>query len=319
MRVVSFRSVDRIANEFGDLTVDRVPKERYSEDDLIERASGTDGLFVHSENDYTANVFDTLSDLRVIGKAGSGIDNIDVDAATENGIVVLHTPGMNGVAVAEFTVGALVSFARRVPTAETHLRTGGWRSESWWGTELRDKTVGIVGLGAAGFETARRLEPFGVELLVADPYVDSDRVRSVNGTRVPFDELLAESDIVSFHVRLTEETEGMLGADEFDLLDDEAILINTSRGEVIERTALYDALEADAIGGAVLDVFHEEPPNPSDPVFDFENVLTTPHLAGATVETRVRMLATTARNVRKVLHGEPVDEEYVANPTALDS
>lgn len=318
MRVVSFRSVDRVADEFGDLTVVREPKERYSEDELLERAAGADGLFVHSENEYTANLFEHLPDLRAIGKAGSGIDNIDVDAATANDVAVLHTPGMNGVAVAEFTVGALVSFARRIPTAETHLRGGGWRSEDWWGAELRDKTVGIVGLGAAGFETARRLEPFGVDLLVADPYVDDDRVEAVGGTRVSFEELLGESDVVSFHVRLTDETEGMLGPDEFDRLDEDAILVNTSRGEVIDRDALHAALSADAVGGAVLDVFHEEPPAPSDPVFEHENVLATPHLAGATVETRVRMLATTARNVRKVLHGEPVDEEFVANPEVLD-
>lgn len=318
MKVVSFRSIERISDEFGGLSVQREPKRRYTEAELIDRAAGADALFVHSENDYTAAVFDGVPELRAIGKAGSGIDNIDVDAATERDIAVLHTPGMNGVAVAEFTVGAIVSLARNLHAAENHLLEGGWRSQEWWGTELRDKTVGIVGLGAAGFETARRLVPFDVELLVADPYVSQERIDEVGATRVPLEELLQRVDIVSLHVRLTDETEGMIGPAEFDLLDDTALLVNTSRGAVVDRTALRDALETDSIGGAALDVFHEEPPDPDDPILERENVLATPHLAGATVETRERMLATTARNVRRVLNGEPVAEEYLANPDALE-
>lgn len=318
MRVVSFRSVAQIEEEFGDMEVKTVPKQRYSQTELIEHASGADALFVHSENEYSAELVDRVPELKAVGKPGSGIDNIDVEAATDRGVAVLHTPGMNAVAVAEYTVGALVSFARRLSAAEEHLRDGGWRSEEWWGTELRGKTVGIVGLGAAGFETARRLEPFDVELLVTDPYVSEEQVDTVDADRVPLEELVSNADVVSLHVRLTDETEGMFGTEQFDALDDDAILVNTSRGSVIEYDALRNALATDTIGGAVLDVFHEEPPDPSDPVFEHENVLATPHVAGATTETRVRMLRTTAKNVRRVLHGEPVDDEHVANPSVLE-
>lgn len=318
MNVVTFRSVDRVIDEFGALSVHREPKQRYTQAELKERVGDADGLFVHSENDYTEALFEATPNLRAIGKAGSGIDNIDIDAATEHGIAVLHTPGMNGVAVAEFTVGAIVSLARRFHAAEDHLLEGGWRSEDWWGTELRDKTVGIVGLGAAGYETARRLKPFDVDFLVSDPYVDQERIDEINGCRVSQDELLSNSDIVSLHVRLTDDTKGMIDTEAFELFADDALLINTSRGAVIERDALQNALESDAIGGAALDVFHEEPPNPDNPILNHENVVATPHLAGGTVQTRERMLATTARNVRRVLEGETVDDEYLANPAALN-
>lgn len=314
MNVVAFRSVDRVIDEFGDLSVQREPKQRYSPPELKERVGGADGLFVHSENDYTEELFNTTPNLRAIGKAGSGIDNINIDAATEHDIAVLHTPGMNGVAVAEFTVGAIVSLARRFHAAENHLLDGGWRSEAWWGTELRGKTVGIVGLGAAGYETARRLKPFDVDFLVADPYVSQERINNINGTRVSLKELLSNTDIVSLHVRLTEETEGMIDDDAFELLDDNVLLVNTSRGAVIDWVALQNALETNAIGGAVLDVFHEEPPDPASSILNHENVVATPHLAGATVQTRERMLVATARNVRRVLEGQSVDEEYLANP-----
>lgn len=195
-----------------------------------------------------------------------------------------------------------------------HLQNGGWRSEAWWGIELRDKTIGLVGLGATGFETAKRLEPFGVNLLVMDPYVSDKRIDQVNAERVSLSELVERSDVVSLHVKLTEETREMIGADEFERMGEDSILINTSRGDVVEKTALTEALGEKEIHGAVLDVFHEEPPDENDPLFDLDNVLTTPHYAAATYKTRIEMLTTTAENVVRVLEGEEVDSEYIANP-----
>ena len=318
-KIVSFRSVDRIDSAFDSVDLDIVPKTKYTDAELIEYAEGASGLFVHSENDYTSTLFEASPDLRVIGRPGSGLDNIDLDAATENDVVIAFTPGMNAIAVAEFVVGSVISHIRDLHEASDHVRAGGWRSPDWWGTELRDKTVGIVGLGAAGYETANRLEPFDVEFLVADPYVDQDRVDEIGARRVELDDLLSASDFVSLHVRLTEETTGMIDAAAFDRMKETAVLINTARGRVVDHDALVEALTTGTIGGAVIDVYPNEPPEPTDPIFDCETASVTPHLAGATVETRTEMLETTAKNMLRILNGEAVDHQYIANPDVLDS
>lgn len=313
MQVVSFRPVHRVDDIFAEHSVTEIDRGRYPQQEVISRASGANALFVHSENSYTSQVIEALESLQVIGKPGAGIEHINVEAATEADVTVLHTPGLNAPAVAEFAVGGLIAFARRMPAAMEHLREGGWRGEEWWGVELRDKTVGLVGLGATGFETAQRLEPFGVDLLVADPYVSDERVEAAGAERASLPELLKRTDVLSLHVKLTEETRGLIGADELEQLPTDALLVNTSRGPVIDREALLDALRNDTIQGAVLDVFHNEPPDPTDPLLQQDNVLVTPHIAAATEKTRVEMLRTTAEKVVRVLDDRPVGEQYLAN------
>lgn len=315
-KIVSFRAIEHVEDVFDGYETRVVPKDRYPETEVMEYTADAQGLFIHSENTYSRAVIENAPDLKVIGKAGSGIDNIDVAAATENGVKVVHVPGMNAVAVSEHVVGMILSLYRRFRETEDHLRSGGWRSEALWGTELRGKTVGLIGLGAAGSETAKRLRPFGVDLIAHDPYVDESHAADLDVELVDLDDLLDRSDVVSVHVRLNEETRGMLGADELARLDEEALLVNTSRGAVVEEDALISALREGRIGGAGLDVFWTEPPGEDHPLFDFDNVLATPHLAGATRETRVRMLRTTAECVVKAIEGEPIDEQYVANPDA---
>ena len=316
-RLVAFRDVDPVADTFADLDVVAVPKGGYTTEALVERAAGAHALFVHSENEYGAALFDALPDLRVVGKPGSGIDNVDVAAATERGITVTHTPGMNADSVGEFAVGMLVSLLRTVGESEAHLRAGGWRSPEWWGRELRGETVGLLGLGATGTATAERLRPFGPDLVAHDPYVDEGHAEARGVELLGLDELLDRASVLSVHVRLTDETRGLVGADELARLGPDGVLLNTARAGVVERDALYDALRAERLAGAALDVFHEEPPAPDDPVFGFENVLATPHLAGAGRQTRVEMLATTAESVVSILAGDPVDDRLVANPEAL--
>ncbi len=316
-RLVAVRDVDPVAETFSDLDVVRVPKGRYTTAELIDRAAGATALFVHSENEYGATLFDALPDLRVVGKPGSGIDNVDVAAATERGIPVTHTPGMNADAVGEFAVGLLVSLLRKIGASERHLRAGGWRSHEWLSRELRDETVGLLGLGATGTATAERLRPFGPDLLAHDPQVDAARADAVGADLVRFDDLLERSSVLSVHVRLTDETRGLVDADALARLGTNGVVLNTARGAVIDRDALYDALRDDRLAGAALDVFHDEPPATDDPVFGFETVLTTPHLAGAGRKTRVEMLETTATSVVRLLAGDPVDERLVANPETL--
>jgi D-3-phosphoglycerate dehydrogenase len=317
-RLLSVRDVGPVAGTFADLDVDEVPKAKYTTDELVEHARGAHALFVHSENAFDRELFERVDSIRVIGKPGSGIDNIDIDAATDHGVTVTHTPGMNAMAVGEYTVGMVVAHWRNIPDGEDHVREGGWRSEAWWGTELVDKTVGLVGLGATGAETAARFEPFCGDLISVDPYVDPGKADDLGVELVEFGELLDRSDVVSLHVRLNDETRGMIDGDALDRMDEDALLVNTSRGEVVDRDALVGALRGGRIGGAVLDVFHEEPPDPDDELFDFETVLATPHLAGASRETRIRILRTTAEAVVDLLHGEAVDEGLLANPETLD-
>ncbi|WP_164471155.1 hydroxyacid dehydrogenase [Halorubrum sp. CSM-61] len=316
--IVSTRSIAWVDDAFDDVETEVVEKKRYDADELSEIVGDARGLFVHSENDFDATVIENAPNLEAIAKPGSGIDNIDIDAATEAGVVVLHTPGMNAVAVAEFTVGATLSHLRGIPAAQDHLEAGGWRSPDWWGGELRGKTIGIVGLGAAGSETAKRFRPFCEEILVYDPYVDDERLEEVGAERAELDGLLTRSDVVSVHVRLTPETEGLIDQRGVDLMKDGAVLVNTSRGAVVDYDAVAAALDAGTLGGAVLDVFHEEPPDPDGPLVGREDVLATPHLAGATTETRRRMLNATAENLAAILDGDAVDRQYVANPDALE-
>jgi len=318
MKLVSLRPIDRVSDIFNSLDVVEHPKQRYSEDELVNRVSDADAVYIHAENQFTESVLDNLPSLKVIGKPGSGVDNIDLDAAADRGIPVFHTPGMNAVAVAEYNVGILISLLRKISDARDHLAGGGWRSETWEGTEIRDKTVGIVGLGNTGIATGERLNAFDAELLATDPYVDQLRADEIEADLVEMNELLAESDIVLLHVRLTPDTVGLFGDAEFSQMKDSSVLINTARGQLTEREALLDHLEEGSIAGAALDVFHEEPPADDDSLVSHPNVLATPHLAGATTETRTNVLRTTAHNVVDALNGEAVHESFVANPAALE-
>lgn len=316
--LVALRAVDRVRDALAALEVREVPKARYPPAELADHVAGADALFVHSENDYAARVLDAAPDLRVLAKPGSGLDNVDLEAATERGVAVLHTPGMNAVAVAEFAVGAVVALARRVRPAADHLEAGGWRTPDWWGTELRGETVGLLGLGAAGGETARRLAGWDLELLGHDPYVDPDRADALGVELVDLDGLFERARVVSLHVRLTDETRGLVGADELSALGPDGYLVNTARGAVVDEDALLAALEAGDLAGAALDVLAEEPPSPDHPLLGRDDVLATPHLAGATTAAREGMLRTAAEGVVSWLEGEGPGDATLANPAVLE-
>lgn len=317
-KIVSLRSIEQVEGVFDEYDVERQPKQSYSAENLQELARGADGMFVHSENEFDRSFFENVDTVKAIGKPGTGVDNFDLEAATDEGVMVLHTPGMNAVAVAEFTFGLMFSTLRRIPQSTEHLREGGWRSPDWWGTELRNKTVGLVGLGQAGSGVAKRLSGFEIDLVATDPYISEERANDLGAELVDLEELFTRSDVVSIHTPLTEETEGMVGEEELALLDESSYLINTARAGIVERAALVDALERDAIAGAGLDVYWTEPPESSDPLLHMDNVVATPHLAGATYEARVNMLSTTAEDLITVLEGGTVPTGRVANPDVLN-
>jgi D-3-phosphoglycerate dehydrogenase len=266
-----------------------------------------DGLLVRSATKVTKQVLSTPGRLRVIGRAGTGVDNIDLDAAKQAGVVVMNTPGGNSVAAAELTLAHLLALARNVTQANAELRQGRWERKKYIGTELAGKTLGVVGLGRIGREVARRALGFGMAVVGYDPYV-SGEVAADSGIRpVTLDRLIEQSDAVTLHLPLSEKTRHLIGADELARMKSGAMLVNCARGGLIDEAALLDALESGYLGGAALDVFESEPPADLRLV-QHPRVVSTPHLGASTREAQVRVGTEIAGKIRDYLEkGKIVD------------
>jgi D-3-phosphoglycerate dehydrogenase len=252
---------------------------------LQAELADADALVVRSAVQADAALLEHAPKLRVIGRAGVGVDNIDADAATKRGIVVMNTPGANAVAVAELTLGLMVTMARQIPKATAALHTGKWEKKSLQGTELRNKTLGIVGLGRIGLEVARRARAFGMELIGYDPFVAPVIARENGVTLVDIDTIFKQSDYLTLHVGLTPQTEGLINQHSIAIMKKGIRIVNCARGELIVDEALVEGLKSGKVGGASLDVFRTEPLKES-PYFGLENVILTPHLGGSTDEAQ---------------------------------
>lgn len=251
--------------------------------------------------------------LRLIAKHGVGVDNIDIPAATSRGIVVAIAPGANDQAVADLTLGLLLSLLRRIPEANASVRAGRW--ERFLGFGLTGKTLGILGLGRIGQGVARRAKGFGVHLLGADPRWSEEAAREIGIQRVDRDALFAHSDIISLHLPLTPETEGFIGEDEITRMKDGVWIVNTSRGRIIQEKAMYEALVRGKVAGYATDVFETEPPM-GNPLLALPNVVATPHIGTYTKESLRLMGERCADAVLKALRGER--PEFVVNPEVFD-
>ena len=259
-----------------------------------------DALVVRSAVQVDDALMEHAPKLRVIGRAGVGVDNIDAEAATRRGIVVMNTPGANAVAVAELTIGLMLALARKLPTANSTMHDGKWEKKSLQGAELRGKTLGILGLGRIGLEVARRARGFGLEIIGSDPFVSAAVARE-NGIRlVPLEELMAGSDYLTLHVGLTPQTHGVINAKTIAAMKKGVRIINCARGELVDDGALVAGLKSGQVGGAALDVFTVEPPSDS-PYAAFENVILTPHIAGSTAEAQEAVGIQIAMQVREYL------------------
>ena len=259
-----------------------------------------DALVVRSAVQADAALLAAAPKLRVIGRAGVGVDNIDTAAATHRGVVVMNTPGANAVAVAELTLGLMISLARSIPRANATMHAGKWEKKSLQGQELRGKTLGIVGLGRIGLEVARRAASFGMTILGYDPFVAPVIARENNVTLVPIDEIFKQSDYLTLHVGLTTQTEGVINATSLKIMKKGIRIINCARGELIVEQALADAIASGHVGGAALDVFHQEPLKES-PFHALDNVILSPHIAGATDEAQEAIGIQLAMQVRDYL------------------
>src|SRR5438067_8675259 len=245
-----------------------------SNSNLAEHVADADALVVRSAVDVNAALLEKAKKLRVIGRAGVGVDNIDLEAATRHGIAVMNTPGANAVAVAEHTIALMLALARQLSRADSTTRAGAWEKKSLQGSELRGKTLGIVGLGRVGLEVAKRARAFGMEVVAHDPFVAATVARELAIKLVALDELYPAADYLTLHVGLTPQTAGMINADSLRKMKRGARLVNCARGELINEAELAEALRSGHLAGAALDVFHEEPPKNS-PLLQLENVIAT--------------------------------------------
>src|SRR6185312_2926474 len=252
---------------------------------LAKELETADALLVRSAVQVNAALLEKAGRLRVIGRAGVGVDNIEMEPATRKGIAVMNTPGGNAVAVAEHTIGLMISMARFLPKANQTMHEGKWEKKSLQGTELRGKTLGIVGLGKIGVETAKRARAFGMEIIAHDPFVSAQMAKD-NGIKLgTLDEVFAASDYLSLHVGLTPQTHNMINAESLKKMKKGVRIVNCARGELIEEAAIVAALQDGQVAAAALDVFPKEPLKES-PLQKLENVILTPHIAGSTNEAQ---------------------------------
>ena len=276
------------------LTHDKLP------DGLAAALAEADALVVRSAVQVDDALMEKAPKLRVIGRAGVGVDNIDAEAATRRGIVVMNTPGANAVAVAELTIALMLALARKLPAANATMHAGKWEKKSLQGAELRGKTLGILGLGRIGLEVAKRARGFGLEIVGSDPFVSAAVARENGIVLLPLEELFAKADYLTLHVGLTPQTTGVINAKTLAAMKKGVRIINCARGELVDDAALVAALKSGQVAGAALDVFTIEPPKDS-PYFELDNVILTPHIAGSTAEAQEAVGIQIAMQVREYL------------------
>ena len=273
--------------------------------ELLDTVADADGLIVRSGTDVNEALFEAAPNLQIVGRAGIGVDNIDIDAATEHGVVVANAPEGNVRAAAEHTVAMAFATARSIPQAHTRLKAGEWAKGEFLGTEVNGKTLGIVGLGRVGQEVAKRLGSLGMDLVAYDPYISEERADQIGAELVDLDSCLDAADFLTVHVPLTDETEDLVGEAELAELEG-GYLLNCARGGVVDEAALAAAVEDGTLQGAALDVFAEEPLPADSPLLDVEDIVVTPHLGASTAAAQEHVAVTTAEQVLAAFADEPV-------------
>lgn len=282
--------------------------------DLATLLREADGLIVRSETRVTAELLAGAPRLKVVGRAGAGVDNIDLDAATQRGVVVVNAPGGNTIAAAEHTFAMLLAAARRIPMADASLKRGEWKRSAFLGQELRGKVLGVVGLGRVGYEVARRAQAFEMHVVCYDPYVTAEFAQRHNFELLELRQVLARADFLTVHTPLTEATRGLIGRDELALLKPTAVVVNCARGGIIDEAALLESIEAGRLPIAALDVFAKEPAA-DNPLARHPRVVATPHLGASTLEAQLSVGIQVAEQVLQVLEGRPA--QFAVNAPAL--
>lgn len=276
-------AMERLMNSGYNVTSEHLEKE-----DLIKEIPNIDVLVVRSATKVTADIIEAGKNLKIIARAGTGLDNVDVEKAKEKGIKVINTPGANGISIAELAIGLMISCARHIAKGTMDLKNGEWTKKQLKGHELYKRTVGIIGFGNIGREVAKRLLAFDMRVLAYDPFV---KETDMNVEIVDLDTIFKESDFITIHVPLTNETKHLVSKDAFEKMKDGVILINAARGGVVDEEALYNALVSGKVYAAGLDVFEVEPPTDElrKKLLELPNVVATPHIGASTVEAQLRV------------------------------
>ncbi|RQG86713.1 phosphoglycerate dehydrogenase [Natrarchaeobius halalkaliphilus] len=272
---------------------------------LLEAVSDVHGLIVRSGTEVTADVIEAATELVIVGRAGIGVDNIDIDAATDNGVIVANAPKGNVRAAAEHTVAMMFATARSIPQAHVRLKHGDWAKSDYLGAELNTKTLGVVGLGRVGQEVSKKLNSLGMDIVAYDPYISEERAERIGAELIEFEACLERADFATIHTPLTPETEGMIGKKELKLLEG-GYLVNVGRGGIVQEDALAAKVEDGTISGAALDVFAEEPVAEDSPLLEHEEIILTPHLGASTEAAQENVAVSTAEQVNAALSQEPV-------------
>ena len=292
----------RKLREFGDVEI----QVGVSEEELKARIAGYDALIVRSGTKVTREVIEAGTRLKVIGRAGVGVDNIDVDSATERGIMVVNAPGANTISAAEHTIGMLLSLSRKIPAANQSLKSGEWSRKKYMGVEVNGKVLGIIGLGRVGGEVAKRAKGLGMRVVAYDPFISQDKAGELGVSLMGFSEVLSISDFITIHTPLMKDTYHLIGKDEFEKMKEGVRIINCARGGIIDENALVEAIKSGKVAGAALDVFEQEPPPMDSDLLKLDSVIVTPHLGASTEEAQRAAAIVIADEVIRALENKPV-------------
>ncbi len=278
---------------------------KMSEDELVGIIGEYDGMIVRSATKVTARVLENAPKLKVVGRAGVGVDNIDLAAATARGVLVVNAPGGNTIAAAELTMAMMQSLARNIPQANATLRSGKWDKKSFMGVEVRGKVLGVIGLGRIGSAVAKRAQGMEMRVVAYDPYITEENAAILGVKLLPMEEVFRQADFITVHLPLNKDSKHLLDEKAFELMKEGVRIVNCARGGIIKEQALYEAMKSGKVAGAALDVFEKEP-NTESPLFEFNNFIATPHLGASTQEAQLLVAVDVAEEIVAALKGEPV-------------
>ena len=283
-----------------------VVKDKLPAEELLAIIPEYDAIMVRSASKITKEVIDRAKNLKIIGRAGVGVDNIDIPAATARGIIVINSPGGNTIAATEHTMAMMLSMSRNIPIANETMQKGEWNRKKYVGVELRGKTLGVIGMGRIGSGVAKRALAFEMNVIAYDPYINEERAKALGVKVATFDEVIRNADFITVHMPLTKETRGMIGMEQMKQMKKGVRLINCARGGIIAEEDLAEAVKQGIVAGAAIDVYTSEPVTKDHPLVGVPGIVLTPHLGASTVEAQINVSTDVAKGILAALHGEPV-------------
>ncbi|WP_409199774.1 phosphoglycerate dehydrogenase [Methanobrevibacter sp. DSM 116169] len=286
MKILVADSINEKGIEILKKEVDVVVDPTITPENLLKTINEYDGIVIRSRTKVTKEVIEVADNLKIIARAGVGVDNVDVNAATDKGIMVVNSPESTSITVAEHTMGLMLSLARKLSIADKSVKEGKWEKKKFMGMELKNKTLGIIGMGRIGSQVVSRCKAFKMDTIVYDPYLPDEAANQMGVDLTDLETVLKNADFISIHVPLTTETKHLISTEEFKIMKDSSFIINCARGGIIDEKALYHALKDDVIGGCALDVYEEEPPKKDSKLFELDNIILTPHIAASTKEAQ---------------------------------